>query len=108
MGSQKYLSLLRKSESGQSTVEYILLLAVVMALFFSIFRSRPFQEFLGEDSTFFNNIAKRLALDYRYSVRIPEDQNIDSSPTANHPSFVDDSGKSRFFGYEDGANYPPN
>lgn len=108
MDHKKHHRLLINREAGQSTVEYIMLLAVVMALFFTIYKSRPFQAFLGEDSDFFNNISERLRLDYRYARRIDVGDEIGSSPVPNHPSFADGSGASRFFGYEDGNDYPRN
>jgi len=108
MDYKKHNSFLKYQEQGQSTVEYIMLLAVVMTLFFTIYNSGPFQAFLGEDSDFFNNISERLRLDYRYARRINADDDIGGSPVPNHPSFVDGSGNSRFFGYKDGDSYPPN
>lgn len=89
--------LIPKNTKGQSTVEYILLLAVVIALFSSVYRSKAFQDFLGEDSEFFNTIAERLALDYRYARRIDISEDIDEIPNSGHPSFVEGN-QSRFFG----------
>ena len=39
--------------SGQTTVEYVLLLAVVFLIVFTIFRNPKFKEFMGENGAFF-------------------------------------------------------
>jgi Flp pilus assembly pilin Flp len=108
MGNKKQTHFL-KSQFGQSTVEYVLLLAVVVSLFVSIFRSPAFQQFFGEDSSFFNAIAQKMRLDYRYGTNVTIDEDIGSGISTNHPTFAQPDGSaSRFFGYpQGGTNYPP-
>lgn len=108
MGIKKQIHFLKRSDDGQSTVEYILLLAMVIGLTFTIFNSRAFKNFLGKDSNFFKVVAERIQMNYRYASRIPLADDIGSAPTADHPSFARDSSTSRFFGYKDGQDYPAN
>ena len=108
MGSKKQTNFL-KNQLGQSTVEYVLLLAVVLSVFFTVFRSRTFQDFFGEDSSFFNAIAQKMRLDYRYGTNVSADEDIGSGISNNHPTFSQPDGSvSRFFGYPPaGTTYPP-
>lgn len=107
MGNKKQVHLL-KDQLGQSTVEYVLLLAVVSSLFFSVFKSDTFQQFFGENSSFFNAIAEKMRLDYRYSTAINASDDIGPGVSANHPSFSQPDGSaSRFFSYKSGLSYPP-
>jgi hypothetical protein len=108
MGNKKSATSLNNSR-GQSTVEYVLLLAVVLSMFYSVFRSRTFQEFFGEDSSFFNAIAQKMRLDYRYGTNVSAGDDIGSGISSNHPTFAQPDGSvSRFFGYPlGGTDYPP-
>ena len=82
-------------ESGQSTVEYILLLAVVTSLAFSIFNSDRFKSFLGPDSAFFNQMVKKIEYSYRHGQEGLEDE---TDYDGNHPTFYsEDEDQSRFF-----------
>ncbi len=108
MGYDKRFSKI-KNEVGQSTVEYILLLAVVTSLFFSVFRSDTFQQFFGEDSAFFQTVAERVSMSYRYATKVDIGNNVPSVPPDDHPSFAQPDGStSRFFGFTDQSNYPDN
>ncbi len=108
MGNKKIFKILN-SQKGQSAVEYVLLLAVVMSLFVSVFNSNRFQAFFGEDSDFFNAIARKMKQDYRYATNVSFADDVDPAPVANHPSFSQpDGSSSRFFGYAPGQDYPPN
>ncbi len=84
-----------KNSQGQSVVEYILLMVVLMSLAFGVFNSRYFKDFFDEDSTFFSVLSIRIEHSYRNALFV-EDNNLDyNSP---HPSFHNsDSGGSRFF-----------
>lgn len=104
MGNKKNSKILNKS--GQSTVEYILLLVVIVTFISTVFNSRPFQEFFGEDSSFFTAIAKGIRLNYRYASVVPESDDIGLSPVKTHPSFYsNDDGASRYFSFG-GGEYP--
>lgn len=51
---------------GQSTVEYILLLAVVASLITTVFRSDVLNNFIGKDGQFFRNYADYIGYTYRH------------------------------------------
>lgn len=97
---------LMRNYLGQSTVEYVLLLATVMFIVGLVMRSPLFAELLGEDSRFFANLKKRMEHSYRYTHIpidrvIPDDSGRDDSPYGNvrsHTSYAADDGSSRFAG----------
>lgn len=95
---------LLKSNSGQSTIEYVLLLAVIMTFMTTIWNSQVYKDFMGEDSEFFIGIARKIELNYQYSVTVPVDTETSIPPPTNHPSFSTGS-DSRFFTHN-GADYP--
>lgn len=59
----------KRNDLGQSVVEYILLMSVVMSLAMMIFKSRYFKNFFGPDSVVFNNF--RLSLEHSYRHGFP-------------------------------------
>ena len=86
-----------RTVKGQSTVEYILLLAVVMLFVLTVLRHPRFKEFMGEDSQFFAFLKNRFI----YTYRLTRDGTIPQQPYSydnpmGHPSYAGD-GKSRFF-----------
>ncbi|MFZ8999718.1 MAG: hypothetical protein ACO20H_00310 [Bacteriovoracaceae bacterium] len=96
MGKQKNIIL---SEKGQSAVEYILLLAVVMSLVMVVFRNQTFQHYMGPDSPYFQTLRKYIEHSYRYGSPVvtglsPLDSNGYSD---QHTSYLSESGQSRFF-----------
>jgi len=52
---------------GQSTVEYILLLAVVISLAYLVINSRKFKDLLGRNGTFANNMKNEAEWNYRFA-----------------------------------------
>lgn len=99
------MSRARIYSSGQSTIEYVLLLATVMFLVSLVLRLPQFAELTGEDSGFFNALKNRMEYSYRYT-QVPENgsdpsgSGRDDSPYSNprqHPSYSVD-GRSRFTG----------
>lgn len=56
-----------RSNLGQSTVEYVLLLATVMFFVGLVMRSQLFANLLGDDSNFFNALKERMEYSYRYT-----------------------------------------
>ena len=100
MGSKINSKVLKKEigNRGQSTVEYVLLLVVVMVFVNTVIRSDTFEQFFGDNSTFFQTIATGMARSYRYADIVSEDEAIDESPSLAHPSYTQDGGsESRFF-----------
>jgi hypothetical protein len=89
---EKFLKLDRK---GQSVVEYILLLAVVVAIAMGVFRSRAFQDFFGKDSSFFTAIARSIEVNYRFGL------NIEDPKDNPHSGFFVSPDNSRFFSGRD-------
>ncbi|MBI2521629.1 MAG: DUF4244 domain-containing protein [Bdellovibrio sp.] len=84
-------------ESGQSTVEYILMLAVVASLAATILNSEMFKKLLGKDSVLFKKFARTLEYTYRHGVYGTIDPTQRTPPFGNaHDSYYKD-GKSRFF-----------
>lgn len=82
--------------SGQTMVEYILLLAVVAVLFGSVFRSKLFTAYFGEQGSFAKVYKNKLEYSYRHGL----DGNITTTinPTdKNHDTYFK-NGDTRFFG----------
>ena len=97
-----------KNQRGQSTVEYILLLAVVMLFVVTIMKSTAFQKFIGKDSPFFLALRNRFIYTYCHSrngdnIRESCSNLSGYSDPVDHASYSK-SGLSRFFS-GDGA-YP--
>ena len=92
------LSILK--DKGQSTVEYILLLAVIISLVSFVFNSDAFKALFGENGQFANVYKRELEYSYRQGrfgrVRFQ---------TPNYSSGQHDSYNGRFFGAKDA--YPP-
>lgn len=87
---------------GQTVVEYILLLAVVVFVSMAIFRSSYMQDFFGEDGAFATAYRTELEYSYRFAIGGRGGINVQfSSP--NHPSYKN-AGQTRFFGPKNG--YP--
>ena len=86
-------------EKGQSTIEYILLLAVVMLMISVVFKSPLFSDLLGKDSSFFKILKDRMEFSYRYThAGAREDSGLENiSSAAQHESYAKNS-KSRFAG----------
>ncbi len=90
-------------ENGQTMVEYILLLAVVMSLVVAMYKSKYFKNFFGETGQFATAFKAEMEFSYRnaYGARIPG-QPLKYTD-AKHPSYSG-PGASRFFTPKD--TYP--
>lgn len=99
MGKQTK-NILENNQSGQSTVEYILLMLVVTFLGFSVIKSDRFQKFFGKDSTFFKKIALQMQYSYRHG-RLGSEEEIESDDTSfngGHDTYrINGASESRFF-----------
>jgi len=75
--------------SGQSTVEYLLLLAVVISLAYTIINSSRFKELLGEGGTL--GTTMRLENEWNYRFAKPRNPTTPASwsgaNVADHPSY---------------------
>lgn len=85
-----------KKNAGQSTVEYILLLLVVVSLGMGVYNSATFQQFFGEDSGFFDLIKKQMEISYTYGQL--DITNPIPDYKGNHEGFFNaDENQSRFW-----------
>jgi len=97
MGNKINFKILNNQE-GQSTVEYVLLLVIVLIFINTVIRSDVFARFFGNNSPFFQTMATGIARNYRFATVVTEDEVIDEEPSLAHPSFtMDGGGTSRFF-----------
>lgn len=84
-----------KNESGQSTVEYILLLSVLVTIGTTVFNSQPFLKLFGPDSQVFDILRRKVEYSYRYG---SDGIDVDSSNySGDHKTYVLESGEGRFF-----------
>ena len=104
MGNKRVHTLL-KNESGQTTVEYILLLAVVITFMTTIWNSKALKNFIGEDSDFFNALAQGIRVNYQFAATVTPDTETPDAPVLNHPSYYN-AGQSRFFTFNGSIGYP--
>ena len=65
-----------KNTTGQSSLEYVLLLAVIATLMTSVFRSERFEDFLGEEGSFFKKYAKEIGYNYRHGLPFGQDSGV--------------------------------
>jgi Flp pilus assembly pilin Flp len=88
-----------KNEKGQSAVEYILLLAVLAALTFSVLRSPLFKDLLGPNSSFFRALAGRVQFSYRHGFEgsSAEGDSFNYSDPKHKTYWNDEENISRFF-----------
>jgi hypothetical protein len=75
------------SASGQSTVEYILLLAVVVSLIFLVVNSDRFRDLMGEGGTFATRIKGEMEWNYRFATPGNEEFSTINYPGAQNPSY---------------------
>lgn len=84
---------------GQSTVEYILLLAVLTTLVTAFFRSDLFIDYLGKEGSIFRNYAEVISYNYRHGRPRPVD-GADMRNThdyqGEHDTYKNLAGKSKF------------
>ena len=86
---------MNKHNKGQSVVEYIMLLAVMVVIGMTIFKSDLFTKFMGSDSEFF--AALRGYFEYTYRHGTPTGRNEDMTQTGiSHDSYYK-NGSTRFF-----------
>lgn len=85
---------------GQSTVEYLLLIAVVISILTTIFNSDLFKNLLGNNGRFAKAIKEETQWNYRHGLqgRQPSPVPIKYSG-GTHPTYYNQAvGESRFFG----------
>ena len=88
--------------AGQSLVEYIMLLGLLLMIGISIFKSDMFKNVFGEDAALFEKLKKQFEYEYRHGLSGLEDTTNETYGGA-HESFFK-NGKTRFFSPE--TSYP--
>ncbi len=92
MGLQKNIFL--KSEQGQSTVEYILLFAVVISLISLVFKSESFKNLFGEQGEFATIYKSEIEFSYRNALpgreafAVPNYQEPNAQPSYQGRFFI--------------------
>lgn len=98
-----------KNQSGQSVVEYVLLVAVLMSFVVLVFSSDRFRGLFGTGSDFSQSFANRIACNYRFASNT-QVQNCSELNRAYqeriHPTYFPSGGQTRFFGPR--SPYPSN
>jgi len=86
---------------GQSTVEYVLLLAVVASLVFTVINSARFKDLLGEGGGFAVRMKDEMEWNYRFGSQYYGDSaafNVNLS-SRNHPGYYNQTkGTTHFIG----------
>lgn len=97
--------ILKKSQSGQTTVEYILLFAVAIIAANTVFQSDAFQKIFGKNGKFSKTFRAEMEYSYRHSLRGRKEY---QQPVYNgsHDSYVWQGKTTRFFGAKEA--YPKN
>lgn len=91
-----YLKKEKKFHSGQSLVEYIMMLAVVAVFMNIILNSAAFKGVFGANSSFFDSIQFYLESTYQFPY-FSETRNVQYAEGQIHDSYVGSDG-SRFWG----------
>lgn len=89
-----------KSERGQTSVEYILLLAVAVSLTLTFYRSQTYQRIFGPNGELGTQLKVENEFGYRHAYlrnRPPSDVEKPTNNASDHPSYSD-GGRTRFFG----------
>lgn len=99
MGNRKVRIL---GSRGQSTVEYILLLAVVISLIYTVINLRMFKELLGDGGKFAVTMKNEMEWNYRFASQGREPFTTISYPGAAHPAYFNTAkGMTHFIGPRD-------
>ena len=97
MGNRNFITL--KSHKGQSTVEYILLLAVVMSLVYLVVNSDRFKDLIGDDGAFATKMKNESEWNYRFANQGKDGFTMLTYPNGTNPTYWNAAnGQSRFVG----------
>ncbi len=85
------------NDKGQSIVEYIMLMGVVLVLVLTVIKNEKFQEIMGPNSTIVNGMRDSMMYSYRHGR--PGLSSLDNSTySGNHDTYTNGDGSgSRFF-----------
>ena len=85
-------------EEGQSMVEYLLLITVVVSLAMAIFKSDLYVKFMGANSPYFITMKNYFEYTYRFGSEGTQINPTYNTYTDTNPLYIDDVGsQSRFF-----------
>jgi hypothetical protein len=96
-------TLILKNAKGQSLVEYVLLLAVISSLGYSIYNTKRFKDFIGGEQGLFLGMRKGIAYSYRYgreynrSIEYEEKMSFDYKSNQHDTYLNKETGSSHFF-----------
>lgn len=92
-----------KSQTGQTMVEYMLLLAVALSLVITFYNSAAFKRLFGNQGSLGKTIKDESEFAYRhaYMRNKTEDVSRENRNGSVHPSYTNPSGGSRFFSAKD-------
>lgn len=102
--SQRLLSQRLLSQRGQTMVEYILLLAVSVALVVTFYRSAAFQRYFGSEGRLGQQYKAEAEWGYRHAFikgRTPESNQPKSTASEHSSYYSQERGSSRFFSASD-------
>jgi hypothetical protein len=91
------------NQTGQSLVEYILLLAVITSLGYTFYNNKRFKDFIRGNDGMFATMKKGISYSYRYGVEYNSEIDIDEKmnyeyQTKNHDTYYNaKKGESHFF-----------
>ncbi len=91
-------------ESGQTVVEYILLMTVVFTLIFTFVNSEFYQTMFGENGRLAQGLKSQTEFGYRHAFMRGRPSGVmpmTYNGASSHPSYSVGSGQSRFFGPKD-------
>ncbi len=99
--------MLFNNKKGQGTLEYVLLMAILISVFTMVINSAPIKNIFGKEGKFVKAIQGEFEFQYRHGLYgrdlLGEGTNQVDYNTANHTSYKIGSG-SRFFGPK--TSYP--
>ncbi len=87
-----FSSFLKQHEEGQTAVEYIMLMAVIVIFALTVFRSDAFRNILGEESYVFDLLKNSLEYNYVHAGAglDPQDFNFESRYQSPHSSLINE------------------
>lgn len=101
------------NQSGQTLVEYILLLVVAVSLFMTFYRSETFRKLFGEQGEIGKKMKTQNEFAYRHAFygsgtarTVLDDIPRDNKDISVHPSYAEPGVGTRFFGPKEPYGQP--
>ena len=85
-------------QSGQSTVEYIMLFAMIAILLTTVYNSDAIKKIFGKEGTFAKTYKEEIEFSYRHAHRGRKPFQQPNYSNNSHSSYSRGGGSSRFFG----------